>query len=238
MDPHKKPAKDFSPASNFWLSSTPLQPPLYVRIWRRILTALHDSRNKEAERVVRYYRHPCPDAQLIQLRRSGTARTRVRRWVLVICGLGALLTAREQHAQGRADYVKVDHSKAEAKATTPAEMTWSAQGGLAMPGMEQVNLVGNPSEPGPYTLRLKFPAGYKLAPHVHPDSRAVLSGTWYTGYGAKFDENALKDLPVGSFYTEPANVAHFVEVREPVVIQVSGTGPSGRKFVDPADSLK
>ena len=127
-----------------------------------------------------------------------------------------------------------------AKATTPAEMTWSAQGGLAMPGMEQVNLVGNPSEPGPYTLRLKFPAGYKLAPHVHPDSREVtiLSGTWYTGYGAKFDENALKALPAGSFYTEPANVAHFVEVREPVVIQVSGTGPSGRKFVDPADSSK
>ena len=95
-------------------------------------------------------------------------------------------------------------------------------------------------EPGPYTLRLKFPAGYKLAPHVHPDSREVtiLSGTWYTGYGAKFDENALKALPAGSFYTEPANVAHFVEVREPVVIQVSGMGPSGRKFVDPADSSK
>ena len=123
---------------------------------------------------------------------------------------------------------------------TPPEMKWGAQGSLAMAGMEQVNLVGNPSKPGPYTLRLKFPAGYKLAPHSHPDSRevTVLSGIWYTGYGEAFDAAALKALPAGSFYTEPANLAHFVEVREPVVIQVSGTGPSGRRFVDPAGDPK
>jgi quercetin dioxygenase-like cupin family protein len=125
-------------------------------------------------------------------------------------------------------------------AMTPDEMKWSSQGGLAMPGLEQTNLVGNPGQPGPYTLRLRFPAGYKLAPHTHPDSREVtiLSGTWYTGYGETYDPAALKALPAGSFYTEPANVAHFVEVREPVLIQVSGTGPSGRKFVNPADAAK
>jgi quercetin dioxygenase-like cupin family protein len=125
-------------------------------------------------------------------------------------------------------------------ALTPAEMKWTSQGGLALPGMEQISLVGDPAKPGPYTLRLKFPAGYKLAPHTHPDSREVtiLSGTWYTGYGEKFDAAALKALPAGSFYTEPANVAHFVEVREPVMIQVSGTGPSGRKFINPADNPK
>jgi hypothetical protein len=125
-------------------------------------------------------------------------------------------------------------------ALTPSEMKWGAQGGLALPGMEQLKLVGDPAKPGPYTIRLKFPAGYKLAPHTHPDSREVtiLSGTWYTGYGDKFDQATLKALPAGSFYTEPANVAHFVEVREPVIIQVSGTGPSGRKFVNPADNPK
>jgi hypothetical protein len=125
-------------------------------------------------------------------------------------------------------------------ALTPLEMKWGVQGGLALPGMEQTNLVGDPAKTGPYTLRLKFPAGYKLAPHTHPDSREVtiLSGTWYTGYGENFDPAALKELPTGSFYTEPANVAHFVEVREPVMIQVSGTGPSGRKFVNPADNPK
>lgn len=119
-------------------------------------------------------------------------------------------------------------------------MKWGTPGGLALPGMEQLRLVGDPAKAGPYTVRLKFPAGYKLAPHSHPDSREVtiLSGTWYTGYGEQFDPAALKALPAGSFYTEPANVPHYVEVREPVIIQVSGTGPSGRKFVNPGDDPK
>ena len=120
-------------------------------------------------------------------------------------------------------------------ALSPGEMKWSGQGGLALPGLEQTMLVGDPSKPGPYTIRLKFPAGFKVGPHTHPDSRevTVLSGTWYTGYGEKAEASGLKELPMGSFYTEPANVAHYVEIREPVIIQVSGTGPSGRKFVGP-----
>jgi hypothetical protein len=72
-------------------------------------------------------------------------------------------------------------------ALAPSEMKWSAQGGLALPGLEQTALIGDPSKPGPYTIRLRFPAGFKVAPHTHPDSRevTVLSGTWYTGYGEK-----------------------------------------------------
>jgi quercetin dioxygenase-like cupin family protein len=147
----------------------------------------------------------------------------------VLVGAGFILAAQGLRAQTK-----------DVMALTPEEMKWSAQGGLALPGMEQVVLVGDPAKPGPYTLRLKFPAGYKIEAHTHPDYRevTVLSGTWNTGYGEKFDATALKALPAGSFYTEPANVPHFVEVREPVIIQVSGNGPSGRKFVNPADNPK
>jgi len=118
-------------------------------------------------------------------------------------------------------------------ALTPSEMKWSSQGGLALPGLEQAILIGDPTKPGPYTIRLKFAAGFKVAPHTHTDSReiTILSGTWYTGYGEKVEAAALKKLPAGSFYTEPAGVPHYVEIREPTVIQVSGIGPSGRKFV-------
>ena len=149
---------------------------------------------------------------------------------LVLCCVVLPAAVRGLHAQ----------TKPEPMALTPSEVKWETQGGLALAGMEQAKLVGDPTKPGPYTIRLKFPAGYKLAPHMHPDSREVtiLSGTWYTGYGEKFDEGALKALPAGSFYTEPSNLPHFVEVREPVLIQVSGTGPSGRMFVDPANKSK
>jgi hypothetical protein len=124
-----------------------------------------------------------------------------------------------------------------AVALTPDEMQFSTAG-LALPGMAQANLVGDPGKPGPYTIRLRFPDGYKLAPHSHPDAREVtiLSGTWLTGYGRTFDPAALKELPAGSFYTEPANLPHFVQTKGAVLIQVSGMGPSARVFVDGADS--
>ena len=125
-------------------------------------------------------------------------------------------------------------------ALTPSEMSWMSQGPLAAPGMEQFNLVGDPARPGPYTLRLKFPKGLRIAPHAHPDSRevTVLSGVYATGYGETFDSAKLKILPAGSFYTEPANVAHYIEIKEDTVLQVSGTGPSGRRFVHPSDDAK
>jgi quercetin dioxygenase-like cupin family protein len=131
-------------------------------------------------------------------------------------------------------------TKREVPALTPSEMSWMSQGPLAAPGMEQVNLVGNPLRPGPYTLRLRFPKGFKIAPHTHPDAREVtiISGVYATGYGETFDSAKLKILPAGSFYTEPANVPHFIEIEEDTVLQVSGTGPSGRKFVNPFDDSK
>jgi quercetin dioxygenase-like cupin family protein len=122
-------------------------------------------------------------------------------------------------------------------AITPAEMKWTAQGAYAQQGMEQLNLVGDPAKSGPYTLRLKIPKGYRIAPHTHPDASEVtiLSGILATGYGEKFDEARLKVLPTGSFYTEPANVPHYIEIKEDAVLQVKGTGPSGRRFTGPAD---
>src|SRR5256885_16111911 len=87
----------------------------------------------------------------------------------------------------------------------PDEMHWSAQGAYATPGMEQLNLIGDPAKRGPYTIRLKFPKGMKVAPHTHPDSRevTVLSGVFATGYGETVDAAKLKVLPAASFYTDP-----------------------------------
>jgi quercetin dioxygenase-like cupin family protein len=122
-------------------------------------------------------------------------------------------------------------------ALSPAEMKWTSQGALAAAGLEQLNLIGDPAKAGPYTLRLKFPKGFRIAPHTHPDSRevTVLSGVFATGYGESFDATKLKILPAGSFYTEPANVPHYIEIKEETVLQVSGTGPSGRKFIIPSE---
>src|SRR5262249_40821893 len=50
-------------------------------------------------------------------------------------------------------------------------------------------VVGQPLEPGPYTIRVKVPSGVKLMPHGHPEDRVytVISGVFYIGLGDQFD---------------------------------------------------
>ena len=121
---------------------------------------------------------------------------------------------------------------------TAKELKW---GPGRVPGQELAPLVGDGTKPGPYVQRVKFPANYTLQAHSHPEDRTytVISGTWYVGYGDKLDPAKLKALPSGSFHTEPANVSHFVVTKdEGAIVQITGTGPTATKFVDPAHAPK
>ena len=61
----------------------------------------------------------------------------------------------------------------------------------------------------------------------------VLSGVWYFGYGREFNEAALKELPAGSFYTEPTGAEHFAMTKaQETIIAVTGYGPSATVYVD------
>jgi quercetin dioxygenase-like cupin family protein len=124
----------------------------------------------------------------------------------------------------------------------PEEIPWpSATAGGAgtsgVSGIETVVLKGDPTKPGLYVLALRAGANMTIQAHSHKDDRVatVLKGTWYFGYGQKFDEKALKALPPGSTYTEPPNTAHFARTREQVVIEIVGYGPSSTTYVNPAD---
>ena len=50
-------------------------------------------------------------------------------------------------------------------------------------------VVGEPSEKGLYTVRVKVPNGVKLMPHRHQEDRVytVISGIFYIGVGDRFD---------------------------------------------------
>ena len=104
---------------------------------------------------------------------------------------------------------------------------------------ESAKIYGDQTKPGRYLFLTKPRPGQSVAskPHTHPDTRTytVISGTWYVGFGDKFDESKLIALPAGSYYTEPAGVAHFVLIKdEGVVVQIGGTGPSRLIPVDAA----
>ena len=104
-------------------------------------------------------------------------------------------------------------------------------------GIETVVLKGDPTKPGLYVLALRAAPNMTIQAHSHKDDRVatVLKGTWYFGYGQKFDEKALEALPVGSSYTEPPNTPHFARTRDQVVLEIVGYGPSSTTYVNPAD---
>ena len=96
---------------------------------------------------------------------------------------------------------------------------------------ENARIQGDQGKPGAYAFltRPRPLPGPASQPHTHPDNRTytVISGTWYVGFGTVFDESKLIALKAGSVYTEPANVPHFVVIRdEGTVVLISGTGPS------------
>jgi|SRR6185437_6678658 len=127
---------------------------------------------------------------------------------------------------------------------TPKEIMAASPKGSKAPGssnLEAVQVIvihGDPSKKGLYTILLKVAANTKIPAHLHPDDRmaAVLSGTWYFGYGNKFDEGQLKKLPAGSIYSEVADQNHFAMTKdEGVVVEITGYGPSGVTYVNPTD---
>ena len=87
-------------------------------------------------------------------------------------------------------------------------------------------LVGQPSEPGPYVIRVKAPAGVKLMPHRHPEDRmyTVMSGVFYIGLGDRFDGDKVKAYPPGSVIILPGDTLPLPlgEVRR---IRDPGNGP-------------
>jgi hypothetical protein len=108
-----------------------------------------------------------------------------------------------------------------------------------LPAGAQISVLeGNPSEKGPVTLRLKFPANYSIPPHWHSMAErvTVLSGTFHVGMGDKLDRQASQTLEPGGFVSLPAKMHHFAWTAAPTVVQISLEGPFDIFYVNPADA--
>jgi quercetin dioxygenase-like cupin family protein len=125
---------------------------------------------------------------------------------------------------------------------TPAELAaispTGGAGGSGSPKVQVVNILGDPSKPGPYSQLLKVAPHASIAAHHHAGDRVgtVLKGTWRFGYGSEFDQARLRTLPAGSVYTEPSGGAHFAMTGdEAVVVLITGNGPTDTVYENPAD---
>jgi len=130
-------------------------------------------------------------------------------------------------------------------AKTPGELAaispTGGAGGSGNAKVQVVTLLGNPSQPGPYSQLLRVAPHASIPAHHHGGDRTgtVLSGTWHFGYGTTFDASQLKTLPTGSVYTEPADAAHFAQTGdEAVTVLITGYGPTDTVYENPADDPK
>lgn len=96
-------------------------------------------------------------------------------------------------------------------------------------GMQRAVIAGDPSQPGLYVIRVKFPAGTMSRNHWHREDRhaTVISGTWWTGTGDEFEPDKTIGLKPGSYMKHPGGAHHFDGAKdEDAVVQIVGIGPS------------
>jgi quercetin dioxygenase-like cupin family protein len=101
--------------------------------------------------------------------------------------------------------------------------------------LQNAVIFGDPTKPGLYVQRFRFPPGLKVPPHWHPDEMrtvVILSGTLYYAFGERWDESKLTPLPEGSFFYEPPHVPHYAWAKDgEVILQLTAIGPSGVTLV-------
>jgi quercetin dioxygenase-like cupin family protein len=88
-------------------------------------------------------------------------------------------------------------------------------------------LEGDPKAAGIFTIRLKVPAGSKIAPHTHPrpERVTVLSGRVLVGFGDVVDAKNTTAFNAGSFYVNAPGEHHYVIFPKESVLQLTCEGP-------------
>jgi quercetin dioxygenase-like cupin family protein len=123
------------------------------------------------------------------------------------------------------------------KSTLPDDIDWKPFPSFPATARLAV-VVGDPTQPALYTIRVKVPSGVKLMPHRHPEDRTytVISGVFYIGLGEHFDADQLQAFPPGAVIILPGGTPHFHWAKSgEYVTQVSAIGPLGLEYLDPAD---
>jgi quercetin dioxygenase-like cupin family protein len=102
-------------------------------------------------------------------------------------------------------------------------------------GAQLAVMVGNPTMPGPYVIRVRLPSGVRMMPHRHTEDRiyTVITGIFYIGLGDTFDEHTLVPYGPGSVVVLPGGQSHFHWARSgEYITQVTAIGPLGLEYVD------
>ena len=119
----------------------------------------------------------------------------------------------------------------------PAGLKWGPAPPSLPRGAQAAVLAGNPQAPGLFTIRLRFPPGYAVAPHSHPSDEyvTVISGQVSIGMGSRMNRARASRLVSGGFIHAPARMNHYAFTRTGAVLQITANGPFAVTYVNPAD---
>lgn len=118
------------------------------------------------------------------------------------------------------------------------DFKWGPAPAIFPKGAQMAVLQGDPGSSELFTVRLKFPNGYKIPSHTHPTDEhvTVISGTFLVGMGDAFTTKGMMKLKAGGFVTAPANHSHYAMAQGPVTVQVHAMGPFAMTYVNAADT--
>ncbi len=123
-------------------------------------------------------------------------------------------------------------------AFTPDQIKWGPAPPMIPAGAQFAVLEGDPmASSGDYTVRIKMPSGYKIAPHWHPqrENVTVISGTFKVGMGDTFDTSKMMSFAAGSFaYLDP-EMHHYAMSSGETTLQIHGKSPVQINYINPAD---
>ena len=108
--------------------------------------------------------------------------------------------------------------------TLPKDIKWTGTG-----GNRQAVLFGDPTKPGMYGILVKWLPGNMSRPHTHANARyvTVLKGTWWLGWGDKYDPASTFGVKEGTFVTHLPNQLHYDGAKdEECVLYIVGMGPA------------
>lgn len=126
----------------------------------------------------------------------------------------------------------------ELRVIQPADLEWQPAPPSLEPGAVGAVLSGDPSQSAPFTLRIRLPANYRIAPHHHSVSErlTVISGTLcFATAGAEATTSDSTCIGPGTFRLMPAGMVHSDWTTEPVEFQIDAFGPFDITYVNPRE---
>lgn len=161
------------------------------------------------------------------------------KWMILCAALATTIFAFGTAAESQMKDMKdsKDGEQAGHIMVVPDDLEWKAGPPSLPAGAEMAVLEGDPSKKGPFTLRIKVPAGYKIPPHTHPavEHVTVIEGGLQMGLGDKWNDDEMTNLPVSGFAVMEIGTKHFAGSKDGATIQLHGIGPWDIKYLNPAD---